>query len=230
MDTIADLLRALATLAWPTIVIILLFLFRRNIRELIESAKSRRFTVRVAGNELTMEEINEQQLSLISDLQSQVVDLQQHIRALSTGGRVPDGSETGRTAAERLQEVNRILWVDDSPKENAYLIQSFQEQGIDVVTALSTEEALRKYSRGSRGFDSVITDMGRFESGKFNPFAGIELTRRIRPADPEIPIVLFTNPRNAREKREQALAAGVTEVTASATELLKMVQVDLRDA
>lgn len=230
MDTIPDLVQALAALAWPTIVIIILLLFRANVREIIESAKLRRFTVKVAGNELTMEEINEQQLNLISDLQRQVVDLQQHLQALSTGGRVPEMTETARTIDQRLQEFNRILWVDDNPKQNAYLIQSFQEQGIDVITALSTEEALRKFSRGSRGFDSVITDMGRQESGRFNPFAGIELTRRIRPADPKIPIILFTSPRTVREKRDEALAAGVTEVTASATALLKMVQVDLRDA
>jgi len=230
MDTFPDLLRALAALAWPTIVIVILFLFRTNLKEVIESAKSRRFTVKVAGNELTMEEINEQQLNLISDLQKQVVDLQQHLQGLSTGGRVPDMTETTSMIDERLQEVSRILWVDDNPKNNAYLIQSFQEQGIDVITALTTEEALRKFSRGSRGFDSVITDMGRNESGRFNPFAGIELTRRIRPADPKIPIILFTSPRTVREKREEALAAGVTEVTSSATGLLKMVQVDLRDA
>lgn len=226
MDALADLLRALAALAWPGIIIILLFLFRQNVREVIESAKSRRFTVKVAGNELTMEEISEQQRNLISDLQQQVVGLQSQLQGLSSGGRGPAADEGARILEEGVEGINRILWVDDEPKRNATLIQSFQEQGIDVITALSTEEALRKLSRGSRGFDRVITDMGRFESGKFNPFAGIELTRRIRPAYPDIPIILFTSAQSAREKREQALAAGVTEVTSSATALLKLLRVD----
>ncbi len=226
MDALAELLRALATLAWPAIIVILLFLFRRNVRELIESAKSRRFTVKVAGNELTMEEISEQQRNLISDLQQQVVDLQSQLQGLSSGGRGPAVGEGARILEEGVEGINRILWVDDEPKRKAMLIQSFQEQGIDVITALSTEEALRKLSRGSRGFDRVITDMGRFESGKFNPFAGIELTRRIRPAYPDIPIILFTSAQSAWEKREQALAAGVTEVTSSATGLLKLLRVD----
>lgn len=226
MDALADLLRALAALAWPAIIVILLFLFRQNVREVIESAKSRRFTVKVAGNELTMEEISEQQRNLISDLQQQVVGLQSQLQGLSSGGRGPALGEGVRAVEEGVEGINRILWVDDEPKRNAMLIQSFQEQGIDVITALSTEEALRKLSRGSRGFDRVITDMGRFESGKFNPFAGIELTRRIRPAYPDIPIILFASAQGAREKREQALAAGVTEVTSSATGLLKLLRVD----
>lgn len=229
MNTIPDLLQALAALSWPAIVVIILILFRDNVREIIDSAKSRGFTVRVAGNELTMEEVSEQQLNLISDLQQQLVELQAQVGGITTGGRGPGLAESAPTAGERRQEVSRILWVDDKPKSNAYLIQSFQAQGIDVVTAFSTDEALRKLSRGSRGFDRVITDMGREESGKFNPIAGLELTRRIRPAAPDIPIILFTSPRAAHERREEAYAAGIDEVTSSATELLKLLQINLYD-
>lgn len=229
MESIADLLHAMAALAWPTIVVIILFLFRDNVKEVIESAKSRKFTVRIAGNELTMDEISQQQLKIISDLQKQLVDLQERLESLTAGGRGPLAGETTGPITESQQPVNRILWVDDTPKENAYLIQSFREQGIDVVTALSTEEALRKFARGSRGFDRIITDMGRFEAGRFNPLAGIELTRRIRPSDPDIPIILFTNPRTAQEKREEAQAAGIDDVTASATALLKLLRPSLYD-
>lgn len=218
MENIGQILQGLASLAWPIIVIIILFGFRSSVTALLESAKARKFTIKVAGNELTMEEASEQQRALISDLQKQIVDIQKNIEA------VRGTKQVGEAVVEEKKAVaaNTILWVDDKPRNNAFLIENLTEQGISVTTAQSTAEALAMF--GSRRFDRIISDMGRYEEGRFNPVAGLELTRQIRATDPNVPIVVYTSIRSAQEQRQAALDAGVTEITASPTVLLNALQ------
>lgn len=61
MDHLAKLFSATASLAWPLMLGVLLFRLDGPIRTLVESARGRKFTIKVAGNELTMEEASEQQ-------------------------------------------------------------------------------------------------------------------------------------------------------------------------
>jgi hypothetical protein len=79
MDPIQKLIQAIATLLWPVIVIILVLRFRPAITAIVESAKSRKFTLKIGGQELTMEEANQAQQKLIADLQGQVSDIQKKI-------------------------------------------------------------------------------------------------------------------------------------------------------
>lgn len=55
MNDLAKLISALASLAWPLVAAVLLFNLYNPIRTLVESALKRKFTIKVAGNELTME-------------------------------------------------------------------------------------------------------------------------------------------------------------------------------
>jgi CheY-like chemotaxis protein len=218
MENIGQILQGLASLAWPVIVIIILFAFRSSVKALLESARARKFTIKVAGNELTMEEASEQQRALISDLQKQIVDIQKSIEAVRGTQPVSEAVAEERKAAA----ANAILWVDDKPKNNAFLIENLTEQGINVTTALSTAEALAMFT--SRKFDRIISDMGRYEEGRFSPVAGLELTRQIRAVDRNIPIVIYTSIRSAQEQRQAAIDSGVTEITASPTVLLNALQ------
>lgn len=218
MENIGQILQGLASLAWPVIVIIILFGFRSSVTALLESARARKFTIKVAGNELTMEEASEQQRALISDLQKQIVDIQKSIEAVRGTQPVSEAVVEERKAAA----ANTILWVDDKPRNNAFLIESLTEQGISVTTAQSTAEALAMFT--NKKFDRIISDMGRYEEGRFNAVAGLELTRQIRAADRRIPIVIYTSIRSAQEQRQAAIDAGVTEITASPTVLLNALQ------
>ena len=56
MTEVKDLLIAVAALLWPLIVIVVVCLFRPAIVAIIESAKWRKFTLKVGGQELTMEQ------------------------------------------------------------------------------------------------------------------------------------------------------------------------------
>jgi hypothetical protein len=61
MENAANIIQAVASIAWPLIVLFVLIRFGNAIKSVLESAKGRKFSLKVAGNELTMEEISEQQ-------------------------------------------------------------------------------------------------------------------------------------------------------------------------
>ena len=67
------LLRGMAALLWPLIAIAVLILFRPTVMAIINSAKSRKFTLKLAGQELTMEQAIGQIDERIKALQLQVV-------------------------------------------------------------------------------------------------------------------------------------------------------------
>lgn len=207
MDDIAKLVSALASLAWPVLLGLLLFKLQGPIRTLLESALKRKFTIKVAGNELTMEEASEQQRAIVSDLQTKLAELEKRLN-LGTARAAPP------IAAPPPTSGKRILWVDDKPKNNSYLMATLEERGVRVDTALSTDEGVAQFKK--MAYDIVVSDMGRPESEK----AGIDLTRKIKLIRPDTPVYIFCGTWAARTLRAEALAAGVAEITASGSTLL----------
>jgi CheY-like chemotaxis protein len=205
----ANLVQALGSLMWPIIAVVAIVRFEGPIRSIIESATHRKFSLKVGGQELTMEELGEQQRALIADLQTQVA-------ALEPRPSVPpraNGRENG--ALGSVASPRRILWVDDKPKNNVYLVQMLTENGIAVDTEVSTEGAVARFDPGRYG--AVVSDMGRDEGGTYNIGAGIELLNRIRERDAEVPFFIYCDPVKAREYRVQALDNGATDITSSPT-------------
>jgi CheY-like chemotaxis protein len=206
MEPLAKLLSALASLAWPAIFAVLMFVFFEPLKKLIESARGRKFTIKVAGNELTMEEASEIQRQIVSDIQSKLAELEKRL-ATSTPEALVLESTPSRSS-------KRILWVDDRPKNNSFLVASLEERGAKVDVALSTKEGIEKFK--ALPYDIVLSDMGRPEGEK----AGIDLAKRIRELNPRVPVFIFCGGWAARNLREEALAAGVREITSSGTTLL----------
>jgi hypothetical protein len=130
MEYVSEILKAIASLLWPVIVIVILLAFRRQVAGLIETARSRKFVVKVGEMELSMDEYNKQQSDLIKDLQNQVAAMQK-----SQDPRQRD--ETASFAAEDASRMHMrsILWVDDYPRNNAVLIENLRQAGIAVTTS-----------------------------------------------------------------------------------------------
>lgn len=206
MDPLSRLLSSLALFAWPGIFLLFMARFSVPLKNLIDSARERKFTIKVAGNELTMEEFSEQQRALISDLQSKVAEM--------------EGKATASAIASPLQESANarsrklVLWVDDRPRNNSFLVESLQERGIRVDTALTTEEGMKKFRAMS--YDYVISDMARPEGER----AGITLAREIRKLSTSVPIYIFCGRFAARTLRGESLEAGINDITSSATTLM----------
>ena len=207
-------LEGTAALLWPALVGLVLFRFAPAVRGVIESARTRRFTVKVGGQELTMEEASAQQRSLIADLQTQVLELR---KALPPPEKAPQTRMNIVAGGERRTRP-AVLWVDDQPRNNSYLVQQVTDAGIEVDLALTTGEALARLERQS--YRLVISDVGRIEDGQYVRRAGLDLVKAVREGHQGAPIVLYTSTRGADANRAEGLALGAALVTGSPTELL----------
>lgn len=196
IKNIGPLFQFLSALTWPLLVLFIILLFKSKIDDLIDSAKLRKFTIKAANFELTMEDAMKQQQQIIKDFQDKILQ--------------------GRTKPENLTS---LLWVDDNPKNNAMLIQNFTEKGISITTAISTKEALLKME--TEKFDAIITDMGRTESGERLDTAGIDLSIKIRENDKNIPIFIYSWSKTAKSKMDEAKDAGITKVATSKSDLIE---------
>ena len=203
-----SLLDALTPLLWPAVFIFVFLRLQKPIKALIDSARGRKFTVKVGGNELSMEEVSEQQRVLLADVQAKLAELETRLTATPASALAPG---LDRKAAPPSQ---RLLWVDDKPKNNSTLVATLEDRGHRVDIALSTEDALAKLQRGS--YDTVISDMGRPEGDK----AGIVLAQELRRRGITTPLYIYCGAWAARNWREEALAAGAADITASGTTLL----------
>ncbi len=225
METIPDLIRAIATLLWPLIVIILLFAFRGSIRSLIDSARSRKFSVRVGEMELSMEEYNRQQSELIKDLQNQMVEMKKAMEESRKTAR-----EDGQPAAAAVPDYSlqapprrkAILWVGDRPLGNAVMLQNLADAGLEVTTASSSREGLGKLR--AMHFDKVVTDIHHPNGISTGSPPGIELVRSIREMKEDLPVYIFTTPRQAEEMFDLAEDAGANQITGSPTILLALLK------
>lgn len=206
MESLAKLITALSSLAWPLIIGVSLFKFYQPIKTLIESAKGRKFSIKVAGNELTMEEASEQQRQIVNDIQSKLAVIENRF---SLTDAEPKSYDITQETSKKY-----ILWVDDIPKNNSFLVASLREQGHEVDIATTTDEGILKFKESS--YDIVISDMGRPKDEK----AGITLAKQIRNLKSDVPFYIFCGSWAAKNLRDEALNNGVTDITSSGTTLL----------
>lgn len=218
MTGLPEIFESAAALLWPLIVVFVILLFRPAVAAIVESARSRRFTLKIGGQELTMEEVNEQQRSIISDLQSEVSALRESIKMQLPAAPAPE-PEIIRPNGEKERAV---LWVDDNPKNNSFIAQQLLDSGVSVDLALSTADGVARLSR--RRYAVVISDMGRTESGAYNPQAGLDFLRTTRAKDSDIPFLIFCSRKKAMEFGEKARELGATLVTSSPTQLTGIIQ------
>ncbi|KQP37392.1 response regulator transcription factor [Pseudorhodoferax sp. Leaf274] len=209
MQEFAGLVSALASLAWPALFAFVLVWLRGPIAGLIASAKGRKFKLVIAGNELSMEEAAEQQSQALLDLQAKVAELEKRLGPPPEAAAAPMAAQTVRAA-----RAHRVLWVDDNPRNNSYLIAALLERGVEVDTALTTDEGLARFA--AQRYDVVVSDMGRPEGRT----AGIDLVRKLRAQGTEVPLYIYCSADSARRWRDEALQAGASDITASGSSLL----------
>ena len=248
MEGISTLVTSIATILWPIIVIGILVIFRKSVQGLIDSARGRKFTVKIGEMELSMDEFSKQQGDMIKDLQKRVNELQRKVDGRKTEAgtslskamedevgaeELAEESQMPENARERESkpdaesvtldiddDISDILWVDDNPKNNAFLIDSLHYQGISVSTAANTQEAVERFKHGA--FDCVISDSCRHEGKEVdNCQAGFELSSIIRELNEHVPIYIYTDEVDDKMKAK-AQDVGATAITSSPSELLKL--------
>lgn len=207
MEAITEFITALSSLAWPVLAGLVIYKISPSVKTILEG---RSFSVRYGDAELSVQDASDQLRKQVEDLQNQVAKL--------------IGGHDSHISRESIESVSGklILWVDDKPKNNAYEIAKFQDEGYRVKTAKSTSDALQIINEGFTP-DVVISDMGRNENGSYIKDAGIALIKELRDIGITSPIFIYTSQRYAQIHHDQALLSGGNGATASPVALYTMV-------
>jgi hypothetical protein len=190
----ADLIRAIAWLLWPLLVVVLVFFAWRGRTALGPLLRGRGFTIRLPGGfELTLQEAADQERRFISDLIETQADQEERLRALESerepepDEEEPDGKPEWVPAAQEpgpgpppprheLRQARRILWVGESIRADASIAAA---QGVDVVTVNTVEEAALE--RITPDIDAVVCDSA----------IGFALLDALRGHDYQPPVALY---------------------------------------
>jgi CheY-like chemotaxis protein len=226
--TAARIIEAIGSLLWPLLVAVLLIRVIPHIpgvvADLRRAMRTRAFTVRIGGVELSVEDAAEQLRRQVADLQTHMaVQLAEQAEGVEGAGRAqPASPEAGpardQAPARADQGPPTILWVDDDPDDSTLELAKLRDDGVEVLLARSTAEAMDVLSL-RRGVDAIVTDLGRAEDGEFRSHAGLALLRQLREAEQDQPVLVYTSARRVELDRQDALDAGASVVTSSPTEL-----------
>jgi CheY-like chemotaxis protein len=227
--TAARIIEAIGSLLWPLLVAVLLIRVIPHIpgvvADLRRAMRTRAFTVKIGGVELSVEEAAEQLRRQITDLQTHMANQLAERPPASPAGppgppSSPGAAAEADTAAAPAADQGRptVLWVDDNPEANTLELAKLRDDGVEVLIARSTAEAMDVLSL-RRGVGAIVTDMGRTEDGEFRSHAGLALLRQLHEAEQSQPVLVYTSTRRVELDRRDALDAGATIVTSSPTEL-----------
>jgi CheY-like chemotaxis protein len=212
----SDVVSLITGLAWPVLVLVVVLVLLKPIRNVIES---RAFTIKIGGNEISVQQASQQLADRFDDLRDHVLstDAAAASPPLATPGHdvAAEAGAVEPVATAAISRLSAVLWVDDYPSNNAFEVDTLQRRSVTVVQVETTADALREVN--ARRFDVVITDMGRDKDGNE---AGLDLIRRLRALQITTPVIVYTSARAAAASRDQAIALGAYGVTASATELI----------
>ncbi len=223
----ADFWKAIAAMLWPLVAIVIFVSARTRIYAFLQRDD---LSIKVGGMELTVANATQNLGKDVGDLQQKVSELEAIVQRIGGQNAKPqDGALDDRALMEapkiadeavRPKRSVSILWVDDYPENNAFLIERFRNDGIEIEIAKTTREAIDQFE--FRRPDLIITDLGRREDGKSYPFAGLDLIKKIHPLDPSIPIAVYAGERGV-QNRQKLLEAGAKLVSQSGVELQSFV-------
>jgi CheY-like chemotaxis protein len=209
---VAETITSVANLLWPLTVLLLILIFRGQLRHVIRSAGQREVSLEVGGQKITLGELSQAQNATIADLQKQVASLQDALGDHGTGDKPTIPSEPIEPSAPFT-----VLWVDDHPENNVLQIAQLRDNGVRVDLAHTTQEGVGLFSR--HRYRMVISDMDRTENGIEVADAGVRLVAELRTLDPAIPIVIYCGTRAMQALGDRAIVAGASAVTDSPYEM-----------
>lgn len=203
---------AIGNLAWPALAAIVVFKLWPRIDEILKKDGT---VIKVGGIELSIPEATKSIGKDVSDIQERLSILESQVnfskvKSLQTLQPTPESTS-----------IRCLLWVDDFPSNNAFIIERLKDRGIDVELSLNTKDALRKIDICN--FPAIITDLGRIEDGNENIFAGLDLIKDIRKRGIKTPILVFAGQRGIKH-RSMLISAGAEDVTSSGVDVLSFIE------
>jgi CheY-like chemotaxis protein len=214
LTTVVDLTKALI---WPAAILLLVARFEEPLMGIFDRLS--KITVKAAGSEATLE--IEKKATTVAALvgAATAVSVQTTVgTGLSAAAQSPAAGTILESAAKSRSIVRQdtvgkfagrsILWVDDRPANNKFLIEAFRELRMNVQLALTTEEAIEQLDR--ERFDVIISDMGRPGDDR----AGYTLLRALSERGNTTPVIVYAGS-DSEELRKEAIAAGAFDSTNS---------------
>lgn len=116
-----------------------------------------------------------------------------------------------------VKEITRILWVDDNPQNNKNVILDFQERGIIVDLAITTEQAMELYEKKS--YTALITDTVR--GSRYD--AGYQLCCLLSSNNNRTPILLYSTEDTIEKYGDKFSHLGVSFITSDCFALRKKI-------
>lgn len=247
---VGALLGGIAALLWPLLLVVVVLVLRRQIRDIANSVGRRGGSVKLAGFEVTIAEATAQQQSLIADLQVQLGGLHD---------RVVAGSELAGTSppieAPRVPPVDRapsdplppVAAPDATPIPGAFAdvvpsaivagrappvnlsvlwVDGHPESSAALQAAIiAWGVRLTNVPSVAAALDYVTAHEGAVVVTRMNVGgeggAAIDLAARARSIDPLVTVAVFGTPQGIARRGAEALAAGAAFVTASPAELIR---------
>lgn len=169
-----DLLHSLWPYPWFVLVVVLLIVYRRQVRELLQRVRG----VKALGVELAFAAASMDKAAVEGARSMDAKALEQG--AKTSGERVDVPEKDRKRALDRARENldllagRRILWVDDVPANNRNERRMFRGLGVTSEAVVSTEHAIARLELDESQFDVVLSDMLR----DGDPEAGLQLIDR----------------------------------------------------
>lgn len=182
--------KLLAVVTWPAIVLFILIRFNNSLHDLFTGISE--VALKGGGLEATAKRKQAEATAALAAAES----------TRNEDSEIPgDAIRDVRGAASLVSQVatpkvlRRIsgkimLWVDDNPSNNIYPRQAFEAVGINVVTATSTDEAIKRLAR--HRYDAVILDMEKPPDGR----AGYALVDYLRQNGDQTPCIIYASSRS----------------------------------
>jgi CheY-like chemotaxis protein len=213
----SELIDALTQLAWPILIGLILWKLLPEIKSI---AGTRGFAIKVGGAEINVQQASEQLGDRLEEVREQVSALKEQVSGIAGAGDAGDSP-----IVSGLPRLNRVLWVDDYPENNAYEMAALERKDVKVDGAKSTGEALERIDRAQQPYDAIISDMGR-QADDGGPEAGVALVDALAERGVTAPIFIYASAAaitRTRDKLQKRRDHGIdVQATASATELLEM--------
>ena len=220
-----ELINALAALAWPVIVAVLIIILVPTLLPVVKKIiRERSFSIKYGGMEITVQDASDQLKRQVEDLQNNIRQLKAHVKT----GELSSGTDVLQQSVKASEErLNPILWVDDHPEKRAHEISKLQEENYEIFPVKSTDAALAFLKKRTQKPKLVITDMRRREGQIYNRSAGLHLIQAIRSdlnnEVANIPIFVYDSATVVERRSKQVKDAGGNVITDSPIQLFEYI-------
>ncbi|MBN1303441.1 MAG: response regulator [Anaerolineales bacterium] len=221
IDTLLKLIETLT--AWPIILLLIVFLFRKQISAFLPELGHRLQKAEIGGSKFEFSEIQKAAVNALPEVIEKGIEeykdeperLAGYVREQVK--KFPEFQATTPTITPPSIRGCSILWVDDKPMNNVYESSVLKRLGASILFVRSTDEALTFLNRDN--FDLIISDALRDENGRSNPNAGYELLEKLGRTNRKIPLIFYTSSTTHLNPNRTQSAYGIADTPSTIIDL-----------